>query len=92
MLVWPAKDPDEVADYAIDWEPRLGTDTISTAAFSFTEDAGMAIDDSSHDSAFVSIVTLSGGTEGERGKVLCEITTAGGQTLQQTATLILRAR
>lgn len=92
MLVWPAKDPDEVVDYQIDWSQRLGGDAISSASFSLTTAAGMTIDDSTHDDDHISQVTLSGGTTGSRGKVLCEIVTVGGQTLQQTATIVIEAR
>jgi hypothetical protein len=30
MITWPAKDPDEVVGYAIDWSPLLGADEIDT--------------------------------------------------------------
>jgi hypothetical protein len=52
----------------------------------------MTIDDSDDDSDTISIVTLSGGTDGLRGKVLCEVVTVDGQTLQQTATILIRER
>lgn len=92
MRVWPSKDPDEVLDYAIDWALRLGPDRIVTATFTLTTAAGMTIDDSDHDSKTLSVVTLSGGTAGQRGKVLCQITTEDGQTLQETATVLVKAR
>lgn len=92
MLVWPAKDPDEVLEYAIDWSDRLGNDAISTATFSLTTAAGMAIDSSDHDNVHRSYVTLSGGIAGSKGKVLCQIVTVNGQTLQQTATILVKAR
>lgn len=92
MLVWPPKDPDEVLDYGVDWSERLNGDTISTASFTLTTAAGMTVDESQHDSNTISIATLSGGTAGLRGKVLCQITTADGQTLQQTATILVKAR
>jgi hypothetical protein len=54
MLVWAAKDPDEVASRFIDW--------------------------SRHPSWI------------DGGKVLCEVVTDEGQTLQQTATILIEAR
>jgi hypothetical protein len=52
----------------------------------------MAIDDSDDDADTISFVILSGGTAGLRGKVLCEVVTVDGQTLQQTATILVRER
>lgn len=92
MIVWPSKDPDEVLDYAIDWSLRLGIDRITAATFTLTTAAGMTVEDSDHDNKTVSVVTLSGGTAGQRGKVLCQIETEDGQTLQQTATILVKAR
>ena len=91
MLVWPAKDPDEEITYAIDWEPRIGKDSISAASFSVTS-GGVTISDSEHDGHTLSQVNVSGGTAGTRAKVLCSITTEDGQTLQQTATILIRNR
>lgn len=95
MLVWTAKDPDEVVIRQIDWSQHPSwapNDSIASASFSLTTAAGMAIDASEDDDGTISQVTLSGGTVGERGKVLCEIVTDEGQTLQQTATILVRAR
>lgn len=92
MKVLPPKDADEVLDYAIDWSDRLGNDTISSATFTLTTAAGMTVSASDHDSKHTSTVTLSGGTTGSKGKLLCEVVTTNGQTLQQTATILIRAR
>ena len=95
MLVWPFKDADEVLEYPVDWSLHplwQPGDTISTATFSLVTAAGMTINASSHDSRNLSFVTLSGGTAASRGKVLCEVGTDAGQTLQQTATVLIRAR
>lgn len=95
MKVWPPKDPDEIAVRYMDWTQHPSWtegDTILTASFSLTTTAGMAIDASDHDYCTISKVTLSGGTDETRGKVLCEVTTDSGQTLQQTATVLVRSR
>ncbi len=91
MLVWPAKDTDEDLLYAIDWEPRLGVDTISTAVFTVSS-GDVTLSGAVHDGGRIAQVLVSGGTSGTKAKVMCEITTEGGQTLQQTATLLVRAR
>lgn len=90
MLIWPAKDPDEVIDYAVDWFDRLAGDTISSAAFSIVTGT-ISIVSSEYDERF-SVLRLSGGAAGERAKVLCEIVTTDGQTMQETAVLAVRAR
>jgi hypothetical protein len=95
LLVWAPKDPDEVAKRNLDWTSHASWregDSIDSATFSLSTAAGMTIDDSTDDSATISIVTLSGGTDGLRGKVLCEVVTVDGQTLQQTATILVRER
>jgi hypothetical protein len=90
MLVWPPKDPDEEISYAIDWSLRLGSDAINTASFAVSS-GDVTVSDSEYDGAF-SQVNVSGGTAGTKAKVLCSITTEDGQTLQQTATILIRAR
>jgi hypothetical protein len=91
MLVWPAKDPDEVVDYQLDWADRLAGDTIGTASFTVSS-GDVTLSDPDHDSGSLSQVTVSAGTGGTKAKVLCQIVTNAGQTLQQTATLLIRAR
>lgn len=90
-LVWPAKDPNEVVDCAIDFTARLGCDTISSATFSLATAAGLTISASGHCGPIAS-VTLSGGTEGLKGKVLCRLVTTDGRTLDETAQLPIRSR
>lgn len=95
MIVWPHKDPDEVIDCPVDWRNHSrwrDGDAISSASFSLVTAAGMTIVSSEHDNGYASQVRLSGGTIGSRGKVLCQVVTADGQTLQQTATVLIRAR
>ena len=91
-LMWPTKDANEVADYSIDFTDRLGGETISSATFSLTTAAGLVIDSSEHDSYRTATVTLSAGTAGQKGKVQCRIVTSGGQTLDETVGLLIRAR
>lgn len=95
MLVWAEKDPDEVAIRFIDWSKHpswIDRDTISSSSASLSTAAGMTIDATDDDILHTSQVTLSGGTAESVGKVLCEVVTNEGQTLQQTATILVRAR
>ena len=90
-MIWPAKDADEVLDYSIDFTDRLGDDSISSVAFSLATAAGLVIDDDTH-SGPIATVTLSAGTAGSKGKVLCRVTTTDGQTMDETVQLPIRAR
>lgn len=90
MLIWPAKDPDEIIDYAVDWQGRLSGDTLSSATFE-VNNGTVAIDSTQYDDRY-SVARLSGGAIGERAKILCEIVTTQGQTMQETAVLAVRAR
>jgi hypothetical protein len=92
VIVWASKDPDEIARREIDWEKHPGWqryDTITSATFSLSTAAGMSIDSSDNDGSHKSWVFLSGGSADSVGKVLCEVMTEGGQTLQQTATIMV---
>jgi hypothetical protein len=91
MLVWPSKDADEEINYAIDWEERIGADYIASASFEVVS-GDVTLSSSAHDGASISQVLVSDGTSGTKAKILAEIVTADGQTLQQTATLLIRAR
>lgn len=91
MLVWPAKDPDEVIDYPIDWADRLLGDLIHSASFEVVS-GDVTIDSAEHNGKTISQATVSGGVSGTKAKITCEIVTEDGQTLQQTATLLVRDR
>jgi hypothetical protein len=95
LLVWAPKDPDEVVKRFIDWTGHaswIEGDKIASSSFTLSTAAGMTIDSSTNDDNEVSIVVLSGGTAASRGKVLGEVVTDDGQTLQWTATILIRAR
>lgn len=91
MLVWPPKDADEQTYYPIDWSDRISDDVISSASFEVTS-GDVTVSSAEHDGNKVSRALVSGGTNGTKAKVLCEITTEDGQTLQQTATILIRER
>jgi hypothetical protein len=95
MLVWAAKDPNEVASRFIDWSRHpswIDGDTIVSSTASLSTAAGMTISATDDDADARSQVTLTAGTAGSVGKVLCEVVTDEGQTLQQTATILIEAR
>jgi len=83
-LTWPAKDPDEVLDYEIDWTARLAGDTITSSAW--TAPDGIIKTDESNTTTTATI-WLSGGTDGETYSILNRVVTAGGRTMDQTVTI-----
>lgn len=90
MLVWLSKDPDEEVIRGVDWTVRLDGDTIASAAFSVA--SGNVTVSPGEYAESVSQCLVSGGTAETKATVLCEVTTTEGQTLQQTATILIRAR
>lgn len=81
MIIWPAKDPDEVADYS--WTPTLDAGDIIASHTVIKDSGDVTIDSEAHTDAKVT-VWLSGGTVGVSTFKL-RITTAGGRTFEETA-------
>jgi aryl-phospho-beta-D-glucosidase BglC (GH1 family) len=77
----PAKDPDSVLDFKVDWSEWLDGDTIATAVF--LVDSGIT-EDSSTNSDTAATIWLSGGTAGVDYNVVSRITTAQGRTADRT--------
>ena len=86
---WPAKDPDEVADYAVDWTPRLGADTVSQSTWIVPTGITM---DSESKTPTMTIIWLSGGTLNKSYDVSNRIITSGGRTWDQTVRLKIKAK
>lgn len=92
MLIWPNKDPQEVLDYRIKWEPRLDGDTIDAVSFTVS-DGDVVIDSYGTDNLNKdTVVWLSGGTNGVVCTVLCRINTVGGRTMDQSVRIKIRDR
>lgn len=81
MLIWPEKDPDEVADYEIDWTEQLSGDTIT--ASTWIVPTGITKDSDSNTTTSTTI-WLSGGTTGTTYRLQNRVTTAGGRTFENT--------
>lgn len=79
------KDPDALLDYAVDWEPWIGADTISSATW--TVPAGLTLEAQSETDT-VATVWVSGGTEGSTYTLTCHVVTAGGR--EDDRSLVLR--
>lgn len=91
MLTWPAKDPNEILDYQINWVSRLATaETIVTSVFTVVE--GTVAINSQSNAAGVATVWLSGGTTGEACVLNNRIVTSAGRTYDQEVKLRIRGR
>lgn len=86
MTVW-TKDPDEEADYTIDWSGDLGEDTIATSTWL---DISSGIGTGTPASTFTdttATIWITGGDPGEVYDLTNRITTAGGRTYDQEVAL-----
>lgn len=84
--VWPdAKDPDDNAEYSIDWAPRLDEgDAISSSEWIVP--SGLTMGVASLDGN-IATVWLSGGTHGERYVLVNRVHTQQGRTFDEGAVL-----
>lgn len=87
--VWPAKDPEAVLDYSVDWSDWLGEDTI--ASVDWTVPDGLTLE-SQTNSDTVATATLSGGTAATSYAVKCHVTTALGLEDERTVSLRVREK
>ena len=87
-LTWPNKDPADILDYQIDWSAALGTDTISTSAW--TVPAGFTITNQASTTT-TTTVWLSGGPAGVQ-RITNRITTAGGRTIERSVQMTVEER
>lgn len=87
-LKWDAKDPQDVADYQVNWADRLGDDdTIVTSAW--TVPSGITKDsDSSTDTT--TTIWLSGGTAGTSYTFINHVITAGGREWDQSVKIAVK--
>ena len=85
----PAKDPDEVLDYAIDWTDQLAIDADEIQGVTWTFPSGLT--KASQDEAEgIARVFISGGAAGQRYEIGHRMVTAGGRTYDRTVTLAVR--
>lgn len=83
------KDPNAVLDYSIDWTVWLGSDTISTSAW--TVPSGLTKDSDSK-TTLITTAWLSGGTAGTDYIVTNRIVTAAGRTEDRSIAVYVRDR
>lgn len=85
------KDPDEVLDYAFDWDAEyLATgETISSSTWTVT--TGITVD-SSTKTGTTATIWLSGGTAGSDYDIANKIATSAARTAERTAKILCRQK
>ena len=99
---WPNKDPDEIADFSVDWSRFLGTDTIASVVW-LAEDTLLTINVSLNglsneiiliqptNTDTVATARFASGVDGKRYKITCRITTADGKVFERNIFLRVRS-
>ena len=90
-LSWPAKDPNEVLDFDLDWSERLGSDTISASVWLLSGSGTVVMDSNTHTSTATKL-WLSGGTVGETNVLTNRVTTAAGRVMDQSVKLKIKEK
>ncbi len=102
MDIWPPKQPAEIVAYPIDWRPFLGSggpyggpngtafdgDPIET--YTLTVTSGDAVIDFTQNNWNLITALISGGTTGTTTEFLNVVTTAAGQVLDRTISLLVQ--
>lgn len=85
------KDPDSKLPFEMDWTVWLAAEGDTAASFAWTVPAGLTKEAESVDGGKATI-WLSGGTDGQRYRVVCRITTTGGRVEDATLPITVRQR
>ena len=101
---WPEKDPDETADFSVDWSRFLKEDTIASAVFFIEAADGTKTQVSTAQivnnlqfiagtvSGNVATARFAQGTNNVRYNITCRINTTQGLTYERTVILPIRNR
>lgn len=82
---WPAKDPQDSADFQIDWSTTLGTDQILTSVWSLPVGSGLTTSSNTFTTNKTTI-WLAGGNLGTH-RIKNTITTNGGRIFERSVSL-----
>ena len=101
---WPEKDPDETADFSVDWSRFLGSDTIASAVFFIDDEKGTKTQVSTAQivnnlqfiastvSGNVATARFAAGTNNLRYNITVRINTTQGLTYERVVVLPIRDR
>jgi hypothetical protein len=85
------KDPDDVADYAIDWTARLDAgDSLADSLFEVV--SGTILLGAQSIDGNKATVWVNGGEDGETATILNRVTTTGGRQYDQTFALKIKTQ
>lgn len=91
-LKWASKDPDEVLDYAINWDARIAEDDEITTS-TWIVPTGITKNSDSFDAdTSLAVIWLSGGALNKDYEFTNRIVTAGGRTMDQSVRLSIRKK
>jgi hypothetical protein len=92
-LEWDTKDPDEVIKYGIDFTNSLSAgDSLSSITYTFVAPAGLTKSgERIRPSTNIAEVVISGGTDGQVGRLTCQAITALGETLEEAVIVRVQA-
>lgn len=79
MITFPPIGPNEVLSYGINWQPRLGSDTISTSVWSASTPPGLVFTNKSNTATATSLF-IAGAVVDTTYTFTNTITTAAGAT------------
>jgi hypothetical protein len=77
------KDPDEILDYMVRWQPEIGTDSISSSTWTVESGAGLSLNGSFDNTAKTTTVWVSDGIDGVTYILLNRVVTTGGRTIDE---------
>ncbi len=94
---WPNLDPNEVADYSVDWSRFLGSNTISTVSW-FVNGTAIASYETVDsltliqptNTTTVATARFTAGIVGTKYKISCRITINTGETFERSIFLSIR--
>ena len=78
------KDPDAKLDYTIDWSSWLGTDTISTSAWTVPTGITQSSSPAASNTTTTATIWLEGGTPGGKYDIVNSIVTGAGRKDDRT--------
>lgn len=92
MLQWPAKDPDETLDYAIDWSAVLAVDNDVISSVTWTLPAGFTKVSQAQASGVATVWIAGGALSSTLYDIQCRMVTVAGRTYDRTVKLAVIRR
>lgn len=92
VVTWDDMDPGEVINDGVDFSGALDTgDSLATIVWTFLDAQGVTKTNPRIDGT-LGRVTLTGGIVGQTSRLLCTVTTVGGETLKQVVRVKIKTK